>query len=324
MSTRLADLTRYREFQNELRITIWDNEQRKPVTLPYVRGGVAYKDRVDSEIAPAEEPEQQRYGASPPRAMRILDLDRSAPGVVLVDPCPHPDPDKCPSDCDSKLAHEMMRQQAEQQRESMKGSVRIKDLDCSTAKPLAIDDDLDRELEAVRKERWERLYAGGEDVFVAGPVTDAEPIKPMTCAACGYLLPDNREAHHCPSGSIRKTPGGEVALNLICGYPIREVLEVINCLKYAKGVVSDQSLSEFVSSLLNREPMPMTLARAVEVLNERSHRGFNDWGIFAVAGRPVMPSVLAVTDNFKIIDFQHNLTEFEAIAIAEKLEREGR
>jgi hypothetical protein len=96
--------------------------------------------------------------------------------------------------------------------------------------------------------------------------------------------------------------------------------DIIESLKYAKGV-TEQSLEDFVGELISiyrtlkqQEREPMTLARAVEVLNSREHRGIDNWSIDN-------------GNNSVYLPYPHSsfrLTNFEALAIAEKLEREAK
>lgn len=61
----------------------------------------------------------------------------------------------------------------------------------------------------------------------------------------------------------------------------------------------------------------MDLARAVEVLNERRHRGQSDWHIWGpIAGQPPLACTNLGHEYFE-------LQGFEAIAIAERYERDG-
>jgi len=132
--------------------------------------------------------------------------------IVVVGPIPHPDYDKCPDECDSKHAHEMMRHRVGQQKESMEGSARIKDLECST------------------------------------PVDDAP--KPIPNAAADFG--PHEYGKYPVAGGPRKTPSGEIAQDLICGLAIRDVIEIINCLKLAKGA-TEQSLVEFAEQILREK-----------------------------------------------------------------------
>lgn len=61
----------------------------------------------------------------------------------------------------------------------------------------------------------------------------------------------------------------------------------------------------------------MTLAEAVAVLSRFRHRGWGDW--FAYVEEPPGPAVLAA---FTVRDGD-SLTEFEAVAVAEKYLREA-
>ena len=70
------------------------------------------------------------------------------------------------------------------------------------------------------------------------------------------------------------------------------------------------------------KPEPMTLARAVEVLNQRKYRGVSWWGISA--GTYKSSYAFWVDQDETTPKPQNTLSEFEAIAIAEKLEREAK
>lgn len=62
--------------------------------------------------------------------------------------------------------------------------------------------------------------------------------------------------------------------------------------------------------------MTMTLDRAIEILNERKHRGHSEWERDQITGDP---ESLCVTGPDPHSDL---LTPFEAVAIAEKYERD--
>jgi len=67
------------------------------------------------------------------------------------------------------------------------------------------------------------------------------------------------------------------------------------------------------AQIVSQEP---TLPEALAVLNERKHRGISTWGIRSARGKCV---VVGDTNGFGI-----GLTEFEAIAVAEKYLREAK
>lgn len=61
----------------------------------------------------------------------------------------------------------------------------------------------------------------------------------------------------------------------------------------------------------------MTIERAVEILNERKHRDFSKWYVYHVVPGTTRATPQDCHDPYNMLD------EFEAIAIAEKYEREA-
>ncbi len=70
------------------------------------------------------------------------------------------------------------------------------------------------------------------------------------------------------------------------------------------------------------KPEPMSVHRSIEILNKNDHSYHNDWWHENRGDRPVATRREGIL--FDLFGLMHMMTEFEAIAIAEKYEREGK
>lgn len=284
----------------------------------------------DEEQAPAE-PDRLNENASPFKLAAI-----------------HTDPDSCPPHCDSKHAHEMMRHQAEQQKELMQASARIKDLDCSTPPEPYIRDGV------TYKDRIDSEIALAED---ESNLTATGPMDPKAANAVADFGPDVHGKYRVGGGPVRnytenqeivrEEPGYQVfdcAYPLACGNPDHDhsPAKSVKITGYSgKGgpVVLDDEPKTFdrteYEKVLNRldpktkellregswnRPEPMTLERAVAVLDGNQYRGC--FWIIDMAGTEDPPNRWALGTFTRPSTGQLTLTEFEAISVAEKLERE--
>lgn len=220
---------------------------------------------------------------------------------ITIGPIPHPDNDRCPDSCDSKLIHGLYR------------------------------DDRDNGVygEKYRKPLTATVPTDGK----TQRKHTASLLNAMQFCGINSWRPTGTDEQGCfindavPFGKLSH----EDALKIVGAEPLTDR----SWFHFWPGdVVGDRVPSIPVDDLFRKcshcngslPPMePMTLERAVTVLNEQRYLGFDDWDSgFMVDRFSVAPVCKVGADASKnyVIEWQYFRTEFEAIACAEKLVRE--